>query len=330
MQPVPAGFLETITPAEKEVMLRVKAWLRETYGINCKRVWNHWNILRFCRARKFDFPKIAEMIKNYMDWCSQIQMSNIGLVDMKQYDHLKTLYNHGYYNVDRAGRPVYIEEIRKIQADHLFKSYTDDQLTKYYVQSYERLLHIIFPECSRAAGYRVEQTCAIIELKDVNILKLFGGKVRAFMNIAINIGQNYYPECMAQMYILHAGFLFSGIWAVVKGWVDPKTQQKINIISGNGHKELQKAIAPENLPVFLGGTCQKELTEDYGPWHAELKKSYERQSVFHSDPTIIEQYFWDAEEKAEEAKLRGSQKALDNTAHSEQIHEAHSLPRPQI
>jgi hypothetical protein len=261
------------------------------------------------------------MIKNYMDWCSQIQMSTIGDVEMKQYDLLKTLYAHGYYNTDRLGRPIYIEEVRKLQADQMFKSYNDDQLTKYYVQSYERLLHIIFPECSRAAGRRVEQSCAIVELKDVAILKLFGGKIKAFMNIAINIGQNYYPECMGQMFILHAGFLFSGIWAVVKGWVDPKTQQKISIISGNGHKELQKAIAPENLPVFLGGTCTRELTEDYGPWHAELRKSYENKTVFHSDPSIVQKYFWDDEERAEEAKLQGSQKSLDPAAHSEKIHE---------
>lgn len=321
MQPlVPSGYLETLTPQEREVMVAVKNFLHETYGITSKKVWNHWFILRFCRARKFKLPEITEMIKNYMNWCAEIKMSEIGEMDMKQFSLLKTLYAHGYYNTDRLGRPVYIEEVRKLKSDEVFKAYPDEMLTKYYVQSYERLLHVIFPECSRAAGRRIDTTCAIMELKDVNILKLFGGKVRAFLNIAINIGQNYYPETLGSMYVLHAGFLFSGIWAIVKGWVDPKTQQKINIISGKGHDELAKVIDPANLPVFLGGTCQRELVEDYGPWHPELISSYENKTVFHRDAELVKNYYWDNEEKEEaqkKAELEGAH-AQGQTPHSSQ------------
>lgn len=318
MQPQ-TGTLETLTAGEREVLRAVKNFLRESYGIDCKRVWNHWFILRFCRARKWELPQIVEMIKNYMTWCGEIQMSTIGQIDMASYGPLKALYAHGYYNTDRSGRPVYIEEVRKMQAEQLFQAYSDDQLQKYYVQSYERLLHVIFPECSRAVGRRVDSTCAIMDLKDVNILKLFGGKIKAFINIAIGIGQNYYPETLGSMYVLHAGFLFSGIWAVVKGWVDPKTQKKVNIISGKGHSELAKVIDPASLPVFLGGTCTRELTEDFGPWHDELQRSYRDRTVFHSDPGLVEHFFWDDQEKAEEAQKR-AQKQVAPPGHSEDLH----------
>jgi hypothetical protein len=55
------------------------------------------------------------------------------------------------------------------------------------------------------------------------------------------------------MYVVNAGIMFSATWAVIKNFLDPVTQKKIQIISGSGKKELLKGISPENLPVFLGG-----------------------------------------------------------------------------
>lgn len=102
------------------------------------------------------------------------------------------------------------------------------------------------------------------------------------------------------MFIINTGFLFSGLWLIVKPWIDPKTQAKIKIVSGSGKKELAKAIDVANLPVFLGGTCTKALHEDFGPWDEELRKSHERKSVYHSDRSLIRQYYWSEEEKQTE------------------------------
>ena len=71
---------------------------------------------------------------------------------------------------------------------------------------------------------------------------------------------------MGKMYIINAGYLFSGIWAVVKHWIDPVSRQKISIISGSGKKELLEIIDAENLPVELGGTCEADIRENPGPW----------------------------------------------------------------
>ena len=292
----PSGHLETITPQEKEITLRVKSFLKETYQINSPQIWNRWNILRFCRARNFDYENILVMLKKYFEWADSIKMSEIGQLDMNNYEDLKTLYAHGYYNVDLTGRPIYIEQVKRIKTSEIFQRYSDLELTKYYVQSYERLIQVIFPECSNLAGRRIDQTCVIMDLKDVNIIKLFSGKIKAFLNLAIDIGQDYYPEMLGSMYIIHAGFLFSGIWMVCKGWLDPKTQQKICIISGKGHKELKTVIALENLPVFLGGTCERELVENHGPWDEELKNSHQNHTVLHRDQEIVKKYFWDEEE----------------------------------
>lgn len=61
---------------------------------------------------------------------------------------------------------------------------------------------------------------------------MFSKKVHALIQLASKIGQEYYPEIMGNMYIVNAPLIFSGIWALVKGFLDEKTRKKI-IIAGS-------------------------------------------------------------------------------------------------
>ena len=45
-----------------------------------------------------------------------------------------------------------------------------------------------------------------------------------------------------RMYIVNAPFLFSGIWAIVKPWLDEKTRNKIHIKGSGYQKELLEAV----------------------------------------------------------------------------------------
>ena len=58
------------------------------------------------------------------------------------------------------------------------------------------------------------------------------------------------------MFIVNAPFLFSGVWAIIKPWLDKKTRDKISIHGSGFQKELLKLIDKENLPDYLGGECK--------------------------------------------------------------------------
>jgi hypothetical protein len=89
------------------------------------------------------------------------------------------------------------------------------------------------------------------------------------------------------MFIINAPMLFSGIWAVIKPWLDEKTKNKITII-GSGYREklselvisilFMKKISEENLPEFLGGTCKCDgfdcLERNIGVWNVSGKDTY--------------------------------------------------------
>ena len=80
------------------------------------------------------------------------------------------------------------------------------------------------------------------------------------------------------MLIINAPFLFTGIWAIVKMWIDDKTKEKIHILGGSYKKELLKYIDPENLPDFIdGGVCKCKggcLGPNVGPWNPEGEEMF--------------------------------------------------------
>ena len=112
---------------------------------------------------------------------------------------------------------------------------------------------MIFPECSKIANKRIDRSVSIIDLKGVSLFKIFTGKFKKFLKIGIGITQDYYPEIMGKMYIINAGYIFAGIWAVVSLWIDPVSKKKISIIKGSGKTELLEIIDADKLPVELGG-----------------------------------------------------------------------------
>lgn len=61
--------------------------------------------------------------------------------------------------------------------------------------------------------------------------------------------------------------LFTGVWAIVKGWLDEKTREKIQIVGGGYTKKLLQYIDEDQLPEFLGGKNSAQLIENSGPWN---------------------------------------------------------------
>lgn len=296
MQVLDTGYIETLTTQEREVMLKVRHFIHNELNITDKR-WNNWAILRYCRARKFNYDEIVKMLNKHFEWFAEQKVADLGQVDMAKYARLREIYVHGYFNTDKKGRPIYIERTKDMNITACFNEYTEHELVNYHVQSYERLINVIMPSCSKAAGRRIEQTLTIMDLNGVNAFKLFVGKTKAFVKLAADVAQDHYPEILGNMYIVNSGYLFSGLWALVKPWIDPKTQKKIIIKSGSGTKELLELVDEEKLPEFLGGTCKDDLKADAGVFKEALELSKKNKTLFHNDQKLVDQYYLMEEEK---------------------------------
>ncbi|KZV83988.1 hypothetical protein EXIGLDRAFT_777030 [Exidia glandulosa HHB12029] len=105
----------------------------------------------------------------------------------------------------------------------LYKLTTQERLLGSYGE-YEKFLVDRLPACSAAIGHPVETSCTILDLKGVGMGQFW--KVKDCIAQASDTDQNYYPECMGKFYMINAHMLFSTVWSVTKGWVDPVTVVK--------------------------------------------------------------------------------------------------------
>ena len=232
-------------------------------------------LLRFLRARKFDLEKTMEMFKKFLKW--RIDMHVDELLETYELENLiaiKNLYPHGYHKTDKIGRPIYMERYDKTDVKGLFQITTEDKMVKYYIKQYERQIKYIFPACSAVVKRPVEQSCTILNADGIGITSIFG-PIKGFVKLASDIGQDYYPEMLGKMTIVNVGFLFRAVWAMVKSFIDPKTQAKISLLKSIHTGELLELVDENNLPEEFGGkcTCQGFLYNcfgsDIGPWNPE-------------------------------------------------------------
>ena len=90
--------------------------------------------------------------------------------------------------------------------------------------------------------------------------------------LAAQVGSDYYPEIMGNMFIVNAPMLFSGVWAVVKGFMDEKTRNKIKIVGSSYLSTLEQFMDRDTIPKFLGGNCECPgeggcTSSNIGPWN---------------------------------------------------------------
>lgn len=78
---------------------------------------------------------------------------------------------------------------------------------------------------------------------------------------------------MGNMLIVNAPMLFSGIWAVVKGFLDEKTRGKIKIVGSSYMSTLEQFMDIKDIPKFIGGKCECAevpggcINSNKGPWN---------------------------------------------------------------
>ncbi|TNY23336.1 putative SEC14-phosphatidylinositol/phosphatidylcholine transfer protein [Rhodotorula diobovata] len=231
-------------------------------------------LLRFLRARKFDIPKAKVMWIDTQKWKQSFHVDELyETFDYSEKAQVDKLYPRFYHKTDNDGRPVYIEQLGKLDLNELYKVTTPERQMQSLVVEYEKFQRERLPICSELQGHVVETSCTIMDLKGVGVSQFW--KVKGYVQEASTISQNNYPESMGKFYIINAPWAFSTVWSLVKGWLDEATVAKIHIL-GSGYKDdLLKQVPASSLPKFLGGTCDCPegcSLSDAGPWHGKSKQ----------------------------------------------------------
>ena len=172
----------------------------------------------------------------------------------------------------KDGRPIYIEQLGRLDIKALYSITTQDRLLKRLICEYERSMRFRMPASSQAVGHPVETFCTILDLKDVSLTNFY--RVKDYIMAASKIGQDRYPEIMGKFYIINAPWTFHAVYSVIKNFLDEVTINKIDILGGTYKDKLLAQIPAENLPKEFGGACECESPggcsmSNAGPWRVE-------------------------------------------------------------
>ena len=237
---------------------------------------------RFLKARQWDEAKALEMYKNTLRWRKEFGTDQIfKTFSFPEKKEVLKIFPQYYLRTDKFGRPIYINEVGKINVDALLKVTTIERMLQFHVYEWEHLIRQIYPKCSEHAGHKVFQSFSIVDLKGLSY-KQFNKTTRSFVKQITKIDQEYYPEHLGQMFIINAPKIFSMIWSVVKLWLDKRTLAKIKVYGSDYHDKLFHFVDPHDLPEHIGGHLDTDeaMFSKSNIWDAnEVKESLENMSL---------------------------------------------------
>lgn len=260
------GYTSNITPEQEETKDKLREELK---ALGYTKRLDNASLLRFLRARKFDLAKAKQMFIDCEEWRKKYGTDTI-LEDFKYHEKplVASMYPQYYHKTDKDGRPVYFEELGRVNLTEMLKITTQERMLRNLVWEYESFTNKRLPACSREKGFLVETSCTIMDLKGISIST--ASQVLAYVREASHIGQDFYPERMGKFYCINAPFGFSTAFKLFRPFLDPVTVSKIHILGASYQKELLKQIPAENLPTKFGGKSdvndQELYLNDYGPW----------------------------------------------------------------
>jgi hypothetical protein len=117
----------------------------------------------------------------------------------------------------------------------------------------------------------VETVTAIIDIKSVGLMSFW--KLKDLLGQVISISDANYPETANRLFIINAPALFSTAWSYIKSLIDVRTASRVFILGSDYKTSLLEHIPSENLPIYLGGTCECTGVEggcrngDVGCWN---------------------------------------------------------------
>ncbi|KAI8084267.1 CRAL-TRIO domain-containing protein [Gilbertella persicaria] len=160
-----------------------------------------------------------------------------------------------FHKFDKEGHPILIDRTGYHNTKEMGNNITTLEMTNFQISANEFLNRVIMPEGSERAGKPIHSETIIFDCTNMSLWQFHMSAFTHLKAIA-EIVQNYYPETLHRLFIVNAPSAFVVMFKVIKPWLNARTLEKIHVLGNNYQSILLKYIEPENLPDFLGGTCQ--------------------------------------------------------------------------
>ncbi|CAK8568059.1 unnamed protein product [Lathyrus sativus] len=237
------GALKDSTEAELKKISLMRT-LVEARDPSSKEV-DDLTIRRFLRARDLDVEKASAMFLKYLKWKhSFVPNGSFSPSEIRDDLAQEKMYVQG---VDKKGRPITVA----FAAKHFQNKNGLEAFKRYVVFALEKL-------CDRIPAGE-EKFLAIADIKGWGYVN---SDLRGYLG-ALTILQDYYPERLGKLFIVHAPYMFMKVWKLVYPFIDDNTKKKIVFVENKKLKStLLEEIDESQLPEIYGGKLQLVPIQD--------------------------------------------------------------------
>lgn len=290
VSPLEWGIPGKLTEKEVEVYNKFRDVVESRGGEFRKTVYSFgeeegepYTLCRWLRARKFDFDQVVTMVEQATEERSGPKENDFypdpkAALMVEKHVYVSQ-YPQFYFGNGKNGVPVFYSQAGRVNMKGLECLTTFDSILKYH------WFEMIHNFATRLRNNKMENDSftdyACITVMDLDGLSVgsLSGRTLALIKEQIKIDSLCFPETLNRMVIVNAPRFFAATWSLIKGWLDPRTANKIEIISSQKatEKRLKELIEPDQIPKDYGGTgpsvnslFSKDATGDMKRYSTEL------------------------------------------------------------
>lgn len=229
-------YMKSNIDEKEETKIRLMRALVEKQDPSSKEV-DDPTLRRFLRARDLDVEKASGMFLKYLKWRQAfVPNGSISLSEVPNELSQNKMFMQGF---DKKGRPI----ATVLGARHFQNKLGGLEEFKRFV------VYILDKICSRIPPGQ-EKFVVIGDLKGWGYSN---SDLRAYLG-ALSILQDYYPERLGKLFIVHAPYIFMTVWKIVYPFIDNNTKKKIVFVQDKKLKStLLEEIDESQIPEIYGG-----------------------------------------------------------------------------
>lgn len=242
-----------------------------------------WTLTRWLRARKFVLEDAVKMIEEATECHKSPRENDYYANPMDALGCEVSLYFANYPQLysgkAKNGAPIFISKPGVLNVDAIECITTLDGILKFhwYVEMHD-FGNLLRREKEKNPDFKLFQCFSILDLENLTTSQLTSRALSIIKEQAA-VDSLCFPETMSRMFIINCPRFFSASWRLIKGWLDPRTASKIDVISNKdqARKKLLELIDEDQLPSDYGGkgpdtkeTLRNDIPGDAKKLHTEM------------------------------------------------------------
>ena len=215
---------------------------------------------RWLRARKYVFDDVMKMVEEATKVMAEPKSRNFYIDPSAALGCPEAFYNAQYPQVysgfAKNGSPIFFSKVGVVNISAIECLTSVPAIVKYhwYVQIHDfgkRLRE----NKKKDPNFTRFECISILDCDNLTMAQITSS-VMALIREQTVVDSLCFPETMNKMFIINSPRFFTATWNIIKGWLDPRTANKISVMSSRKiwEKALLELVDADQLAADYGGT----------------------------------------------------------------------------